>query len=169
MIDNDNPTTPPVARGFFGGGIAVGGGISNLIARNYVAGHDVYGIGVVALNPFDPTDNVIEGNVVEDNGIDILFAPSLAVTTSEGNCFKDNTYTTSAPVDADLEYGCDGIDKPFTPFDVKYPRAPAGLDYRNMTAPGPQTQMPGDLNARPGLLPSQIEFPNVDAIPVPTP
>ena len=155
MIDNDNPTTPPVARGFFGGGIAVGGGISNLIARNYVAGDDVYGIGAVALNPFDP--------------IDILFAPSLVVTTTQGNCFKDNTYTTSAPVDADLECGCDGIDKPFTPFDVKYPRAPAGLDYRDMVAPGPQTQKPGDLNARPGLLPSQIEFPNVDAIPVPTP
>lgn len=169
VIDNDNPDTPPVARGFFGGGIAVGGGISNLIARNYVAGHDVYGIGIVALNPFDPVDNVIEGNVVKNNGIDILFAPSLAVTTTQGNCFKDNTYTTSAPVDVDLEYGCDGVDKPFTPFDVKYPRAPAGKDYRDMPVPGPQTQMPGDLRTRPGLLPGQIEFPNLDGIPVPTP
>ena len=169
VINNDNPDTPPVARGFFGGGIAVGGGMSNLIARNYVAGHSVYGIGIVALNPFDPVDNVIEGNVVKDNGIDILFAPSLTVTTTQGNCFKDNTYTTSAPVDVDLEYGCDGVDKPFTPFDVKYPRAPAGKDYRAMPAPGPQTQMPGDLNARPDLLPSAITFPNIDAIRVPTP
>ncbi len=169
VIDNDNADTPPVARGFFGGGIAVGGGIANLIARNYVAGHDVYGIGIVALNPFDPIDNVIEGNVVENNGIDILFAPSLEVTTTQGNCFKDNIYTTSAPVDVDLEYGCDGFDKAFIPFDVKYPRAPSGKDYRGMPVPGPQTQMPGDLTVRPSPLPAQIVFPNIDAITVPTP
>lgn len=169
VIDNDNADTPPVARGFFGGGIAVGGGIANLIARNYVAGHDVYGIGIVALNPFDPIDNVIEGNVVEDNGIDILFAPSLQVTTTQGNCFRNNTYKTSAPVDVDLEYGCDGIDKEFTPFDVKYPRAPGGKDYRDMPVPGPQIQMPGDLTTRPGSLPAQVAFPNLDEIPVPTP
>lgn len=169
VIDNDNADTPPVARGFFGGGIAVGGGMSNLIARNYVAGHDVYGIGIVALNPFDPVDNVIEGNVLENNGIDILFAPSLSVATTQGNCFADNTYTTSAPVDVDLEYGCDGVDKPFEPFDVKYPRAPAGKDYRDMPVPGPQPTMPGDLTTRPAALPAVMTFPDVAAIRVPSP
>lgn len=169
VTDNDNPDTPPVARGFYGGGIAVGGGASNYIARNYVAGHDVYGIGVVELNPFDPRDNVIEGNVVEDNGVDILFAPSLDATSTLGNCFQDNTYSTSAPVDVDLTYPCDGQDRRFEPFEVRYPRAPAGKDYRDMPVPGPQATMPGDVWAVPAPLPAQVAFPDLDAITVPTP
>lgn len=169
VINNDNPDTPPVARGFFGGGIAVGGGASNYIARNYVAGHEVYGIGVVDLNPFDPKDNIIEGNVLADNGIDILFAPSTEATTTLGNCFQDNTYTTSAPVDVDASYPCDGTSKPFEGFDVRYPRAPQGKDYRDMPVPQAQPTMPGDLMAVPSKLADTVAFPNIDLITVPKP
>lgn len=169
VTDNDNPNTPPVARGFFGGGIAVGGGASNYIARNYVAGHDVYGIGVVELNPFDPTGNTIEGNVVENNTVDILFLPNQTATSSEGNCFAGNTFGTSAPEGIEQLYPCDGADHPFTSFEVLYPRAPQGVDYRSMPTPPAQPTMPGDLRAVPDALPAQPAFPDIDAITVPTP
>ncbi len=169
VLDNDNPNTPPVARGFYGAGIAVGGGVSNYIARNYVAGHDVYGIGVVTLNPFEAEGNTIVGNVLTDNRYDLVYGPSSQVVTSHGNCFAENTFTTAIPEDIEQALPCDGNEHEVTAVDLKYPRAPAGSDYRDMAAPPAQPGMPGDLAARPGPLPAQPQYPDLDAIGVPTP
>lgn len=169
VLDNDNPNTPPVARGFYGGGIAVGGGVKNYIARNYVAGHDVYGIGVVTLNPFEAEGNTIEGNVLADNRYDLVYGPSADVVTSNGNCFADNTFTTAIPAEIEQILPCDGSEHEVPAVDLKYPRAPAGVDYRDMAAPPPQPTMPGDLTLRPEALPAQPQFPDLDAIGVPTP
>ncbi|WP_061963881.1 right-handed parallel beta-helix repeat-containing protein [Demequina aurantiaca] len=166
--DNDNANTPPITRGFFGGGIAIGGGVANYVARNLVTGHDVFGIGVVGFNPFDPEGNVVEGNVLRDNGTDLIYGPSSAVSTSAGNCFQGNDFTTSLPEDIETLMPCDEQDHPLDEVDLRYPRDPAGVDYRTMDAPPAQTTMPGDLTVAPAPLPTEPTFPDLDAITVPS-
>jgi hypothetical protein len=167
VVDNDNPDTPPIARGFFGGGIAVGGGVADYIARNRVSGHDAFGIGVISLNPFDPESNIVEGNVLSDNRLDLVYAPSVAVTTTLGNCFASNEFTASLPGDIETLMPCPGADGPVALEELLLPRAPKGVDYRDMPAPPAQPQMPGDLRTRPGTLPAQPNFPDLASIGVP--
>lgn len=169
VLDNDNPDTPPVARGFYGGGIAVGGGNANYVARNYVSGHDVYGIGVVTLNPFEAQNNTIVDNVVVGNDTDLVYGPSVAVDTSLGNCFAGNTFDVAIPERIEEVLPCDGAEHPVPAVDLRYPRAPSGIDYRDMPAPPAQPTMPGDLTAMPAALPTVPTFPDLDAIQVPNP
>ncbi len=168
VVDNDNPQSPPIPRGFFGGGIAVGGGIANYVARNRVEGHDAFGIGVLTLNPFDPESNVIEGNVVTGNRVDLAYQPSMSVTTTLANCFADNDFGTSIPDGIEGTMPCPGSDVAIDLGELLFPRAPAGVDYRDMPAPGPQPNMPGDLTVRTGPLPTKPTFPNLGLIGVPS-
>jgi hypothetical protein len=167
VVDNDNPDTPPIARGFFGGGIAVGGGVADYIARNRVSGHDAFGIGVITLNPFDPESNIVEGNLLSDNRVDLVYAPSSSVTTSLANCFASNEFTSSIPAAIEEFMPCPGADGPVALEDLLLPRAPRGVDYRDMAAPPAQPQMPGDVRARPAPLPAQPSFPDLASIGVP--
>jgi len=172
VVDNDNPDTPPIERGFFGGGIAIGGGHGDVVARNLVTGHQVYGIGVVTLNPFDPEDNQITGNVLSDNGMDLLYAPSAGVTATAGNCFSDNGFTTSLPEAIETAMPCDDQEHTVDAVDIRYPAAPPGVDYRSMPGPGAQPTMPGSAKALGTLatrLPATVTFPDLDSIRLPTP
>ena len=172
VADNDNPETPPIERGFFGGGIAIGGGHGNLVARNLVTGHQVYGIGAVTLNPFDPEDNQIVGNVLSDNGLDLLYAPSAGVTAAAGNCFAENEFTSSIPDAAESAMPCDGQEHTVDAVDIRYPTAPPGVDYRSMPAPAAQPTMPGspaELKTLAQRLPATPSFPDLDGIGVPAP
>ena len=172
VIDNDNPDTPPIERGFFGGGIAIGGGHGDVVARNLVSGHQVYGIGVVTLNPFNPENNQITGNVLTDNGMDLLYAPSAGVTATSGNCFAENSFTTSIPEAIETAMPCDDQEHTVDAVDIRYPAAPPGVDYRAMAAPAAQPTMPGtaaELGALPDRLPATPAFPDLDSIGLPTP
>lgn len=172
VVDNDNPETPPIERGFFGGGIAIGGGQGNIVARNLVTGHAVYGIGVVTLNPFNPESNQITENVLTDNGMDLLYAPSAGVTATAGNCFAGNEFTSSIPDLIETAMPCDEQEHSVDAVDIRYPTAPPGVDYRSMPAPAAQPTMPGgaeSLEALPERLPSVPAFPDPDSIGLPTP
>ena len=172
VADNDNPDSPPIERGFFGGGIAVGGGHGNLIARNLVTGHQVYGIGIVTLNPFDPEDNQVIGNVLTDNGLDLLYAPSAGVTATAGNCFAGNEFISSIPEAVESAIPCDDQEHTVDAVDIRYPSAPPGVDYRSIAAPAVQPTMPGtasELKALAPRLPATPNFPDLDSIAVPTP
>jgi Periplasmic copper-binding protein (NosD) len=170
VIDNADPDTPAVANGFFGGGIAVGGGTKDVIVRNRVQGHTSYGIGLVSLNPFEPENNRVEGNVLTDNAIDLVYAPSAAVRDAAGNCFTGNTFESSSPLSIETVLPCG------SPATVSYPvpapelaAAPDGVDYRTMRAPDPQPSMPDAATAPAASLPAQPVFPDVAAITVPPP
>lgn len=142
VIDNDDPDTPEIANGFFGGGIAIGGGTRNTIVRNRVEGHDYAGIMLVSLNEFEPSDNRVEGNVLADNAIDLLYAPSAGATNALRNCFAGNTFITSLPEAIETVMPCDGassLGAPPTPPTVS---APDGIDYRTLPAPPAQVTMP---------------------------
>jgi hypothetical protein len=72
--DNDNPNAPEIPQGFFGGGIVIGGGTANLVARNVVRGHAWAGIVIMPLNDLIPMDNEIHGNVSQANGTDLCLS-----------------------------------------------------------------------------------------------
>lgn len=168
VVDNDDPDTPEVPRGFFGGGIVVGGGTEDIVLRNRVEGHPAYGIGLVSLNPFEPENNRVEGNVLADNNIDLLYGPGAEVTDPAGNCFVDNTFISSAPEAIEAALPCEGepaVEYPLA--SVTLPTAPPGVDYRTMSAPDPQPSMPDAATAPAVAVPAQPVFPDLDTITVP--
>lgn len=140
VIDNDDPTAPPIPNGYFGVGIAVGGGTRNVVVHNRVEGNDAAGIAVVALNEFLPLDNRVQANELADNGVDLVYAPAGA-TDDGGNCFVDNRFSTSLPDDIESVLSCTGGGLRGIPL-FSMPAAPQGGDYRDTPPPAPQPSMP---------------------------
>jgi hypothetical protein len=166
VVDNDNPMAPKIAMGFSGGGIAVGGGTRNTILRNRVEGNALMGIGVVSMNEYLPENNRIEGNVLADNGVDLLYAPEGAGDAA-GNCFTGNTFEVSTPEAIETVMSCDESPTLAEVPDFTVPPGGDGPDYRDVPAPGSQTTMPINAFTATG---GAGEVPAVDlaAIRVPT-
>ena len=169
VADNDSADAPAIPEGFFGGGIAIGGGTANTIVANRVSGHPAFGIGVLPLGDFAPERNTVEGNVAEGNALDLAYLPAAGTATTLANCFADNTFTTSHPEGIEGLMPCPGTDAPVTVTTVQLPPAPAGVDYRAIPAPPPQPTMP-DAAAAPAVAASATP-PAVDlaSIVVPEP
>ena len=141
VVDNADPAAPEIMQGFAGGGIAIGGGTKNTVLRNRVEGNAVVGIAVVSLSEFLPLDNRVEGNVLADNGIDLLYGPS-GTSSAEGNCFSGNSFESSSPSDIERVMACDSA-AALGAFDAFVsPESPAGPDYRDVPPPPPQLSMP---------------------------
>jgi nitrous oxidase accessory protein NosD len=168
VVDNDNPAAPEIQEGFFGGGIAVGGGTQNTILRNRVTGHAVYGIGLVSLNQFDPIGNRVEGNVLADNGVDLYFEMQPGDVATFDNCFTLNQFATSMPEDIETVLACDTQAGPFVPRALRPPESPPAVDYRAIPLPPPQPTMSGDVTAIPPTPAAAPDYPDLDAIEVPT-
>lgn len=168
VVANDNPDAPPIARGFFGGGIAIGGGTRNTVVRNRVLDHDVFGIGVMSLGEFSPAGNTVEGNVVEGNGVDLFFEHAAGATSAEGNCFAANAFTTSAPADIEVVLPCGepanlaGV-APTGPAGIAAPPAGDGAIPR----PPDQPNRPGDPARVPAEAAGLPTFPDIATIRVP--
>lgn len=168
VIDNDDPDTPEVPRGFFGGGIVIGGGTEDLVIRNRVQGHPAYGIGLVSLNPFEPENNRVEANVLTDNNIDLYYGPSATVTAPAGNCLVDNVFSSSSPANIEQALPCNATATVSYPVPVPVmPDAPTGVDYRTIAAPDPQPSMPEAATAPAQALPAQPTVPDLATITVP--
>lgn len=147
VVDNAAADAPAVADGFFGGGIAVGGGTADIVLRNRVTGHPSYGIGLVRLGMFTPEANTVRDNVVTGNGIDLLYLPDPTIDHSGANCFAGNTFVTSLPADIESLLTCPGSRRPVGPVAWEQAPPPPGPDYRDVPAPGPQPSMPGAADA----------------------
>ena len=141
VVDNDDPTAPSIPDGYFGGGIAIGGGTRNLILRNRVEGHDRAGIELLSLSDYRPEGNRIEDNVLADNAVDLAFAVAGANDAS-GNCFVGNTFATSVPAAIEDVMPCDAATGPIPGIAPLTLAEPPRVDYRAIPAPGPQPSMP---------------------------
>ena len=141
VVDNDDPGAPRIPDGYFGGGIAVGGGTRNTIVRNRVTGHDRAGIELLDLNGYLPEGNRIEGNVVIDNAVDLLYAVN-GGSGAVGNCFVGNEFTRSLPADIEMLMACDAPERPFAMPTTPQVVEPPAVDFRTIAAPEPQTSMP---------------------------
>lgn len=168
VIDNNDPDTPEIENGYFGGGILIGGGERNTVVRNLVTGNPDTGIGVYTLGRYQPNGNRIEGNVARGNGVDLAYAPH-GQQDAAGNCFTGNIFTTSMPKRIERLLPCDGPARRFaTPQPPRTP-VPPGVDYFDMAAPPPQPTMPAAAMATTGgagKVPPAID---VETIEVPTP
>jgi LPXTG-motif cell wall-anchored protein len=150
------PANGPLA-GYVGIGIAIAGGVDNVILDNEVTGSDRYGIALYPTiqrddPPFSPEGNVVRANVVRDSGV-----ADLAVSTGAGpgNCFVDNAWSTSLPRDIERTYSCgssassrsEGSRRVGGDLAISVPAALARLGdrppYATMPAPPDRPNMPG--------------------------
>ena len=168
VIDNDDPNTPVIPQGFFGGGIAIGGGTKNVISKNLVTGHDAFGIGLIGLADFDPLNNRVEANALSGNALDLYYSPVAAPTDPMGNCFAGNSFTTSAPAEIETVLPCGSTPAALaSPATVALPQAPPGVDYRTITPPASQQGMPDTkVPATPAV--SVFVAPDLAALATPT-
>lgn len=163
---NDDPGAPMIAKGFFGGGIAIGGGTKNLVLRNVVRGNPFVGIGILTLEAYQPDNNRIIGNVATDNGVDLAYAPAGA-KDGAGNCFSDNSYSTSVPAAIESVLPCDGSSS-LASVPALAPRvAPGPVDYRKIEAPSPQATMPPERMTSTGGAGSWVP-PDIDTFGLPS-
>lgn len=122
---------------------------------------------------WNPRDNRVVDNVVEDSRLADIAVGSLEDVSGFGNCFSGNEPETTAPLDLEALAPCDGegdggdwtagpLD--FAPFLAEKP--PAG-DWKTTPVPEPQKNMPDaeDAPARPATgMPPEVDL---DAIEVP--
>jgi plastocyanin len=159
--DNGDPLATRMANGdldvVFGIGIAVIGGLDNVVRANNVIGNSRIGI-AVAPNPaiqtnFWPAErNQILDNIATGNGdSDLAIA---AVPDVGGNCFAGNTFSTSAPSSIEQVAPCAGpatadptIGAPELAEYLDTSNNPPGVDYQQQPLPGPQPNMPDAFDA----------------------
>jgi plastocyanin len=162
-------TTDEVWDVVYGTGIAVVGGVGNRILRNHLPGNALAGI-VIASNPgldghpFPATDNVVRGNTV--NGTRVADLATALVTPSDGNCFADNQYGTSAPLAIEALMPCTGTSTGdananalgITTF-VDVAHLAPGRNYRDTPIPADQPNLPRArlAAARPAGAPLRVD------------
>jgi hypothetical protein len=124
---------------------------------------------------WNPRDNRVVGNDVSDSRLADIAVGSLEDVSQLGNCFADNAFATSAPLDLEALAPCDGegsggdwtagaIDLVALMTAVQPPSG----DYKTTPVPGPQDNMPDadSAPARPATGgPPEIDL---DAIEVPS-
>jgi len=172
VIDNQGVDTPEIPDGFFGAGIAVGGGTTNVVLRNRVEGNLGAGIIVLPLGGYDPAGNEIRENVLDGNGYDLVLRLSAAAGDSSagGNCFTANTFATSDPVDIEGVAPCGASPRSWTPGDYRTPPAPPGRSVRDLPPPPSQPSMPeaATAPARPAVGVPTMPDPARIAVPART-
>jgi hypothetical protein len=166
VADNDDATAPAIPEGFFGSGIAVGGGTRNVILRNRVTGHDRAGIELLKLKDYAPENNRIEGNVLSGNRTDLLFAV-VGSQGAAGNCFDGNDFGSSVPSDIETLMPCGGAARDFAMPESPRSTPPPRVDYRNIPPPAAQESMPSEaIRAAAGA--GAVPTIDLDAITVPS-
>ena len=169
VVENQGVETPEIMEGYFGVGIAVGGGNANLVARNRVEGNVGAGIIVQPLGGYDPSGNVVRDNVLSGNGHDLVLRLTSRSATSwtADNCFSANTFATSDPTDLEQAAPCGASARTWEEGGYLPPVAPPGRDHRDLPPP---PSLPGMADAasapaRPAVgVPT---MPDPDRIPVP--
>jgi hypothetical protein len=122
---------------------------------------------------WNPRDNTVRDNVVEDSRLADIAAGSTEDISQARNCFAGNSFTTSAPRNLETLAPCDGdgsgdwSDGALDLGALIASTHPPSQDYKTSPEPGPQENMPNaaDAPAQPATHPFQK--PDVDAIAVP--
>jgi hypothetical protein len=165
--DNGNVDAPTVAftDPSVGIGIAVNGGLDNLVIGNLIEDQPTYGVAVLPTldrSLWPTAGNEVRDNVVRRSGLADL---ALGAPSAGGDCFAGNEATTSQPPAIELLYPCHGP-RPFpggggsmAPTMEALTRALDGsdgslphLDGGTLGATPQQPGMPGDAAAAPPTL-----------------
>ncbi|GLZ33056.1 hypothetical protein Lesp02_52440 [Lentzea sp. NBRC 105346] len=138
---NAQALTPAQADGAFGLGVGVAGGTKNLLARNLITMNPGMGLALGSAEDLAPLENRFTGNVITNNGTDIVYAAS-ARAPGSGNCFDDGRC-----------YSGPGVVLPKA-------AAPRGIPFNQVAAPPPQPDMPPEA--------APARDPHVDSYSVPS-
>ena len=164
VADNQQASTPEVAYGAFGLGIAVTGGQEDLLRRNLVTGHPVAGIQIGSSEDIPPDGTRVEENELHGNAVDLAYTAS-ARAPGAGLCAAGNTLQTTSPADLLSSWDCTAGGSPRAAgVELPRPAAPSGIPYREVAAPPRQPSMPDDATG-------VAEAPQVDldGVAVPSP
>ena len=180
VTDNGNEETPRRSADWdigFGVGIVAAGGNDNLIVRNRVENNSYAGIALSIFfdqNLWEAHDNTVIENVVSGSEFDLAYVSineEDGTYGSKGNCFSDNTFTTSAPADIETFMPCDGEATNTT--DTAFPNpGPGGdgygvVDHDTMPVPDEQPSMP-DADSAEGVPAGPPPSIDIDSIGVPS-
>jgi plastocyanin len=167
--NNDKTAAIDIAQLAIGSGILVAGGNDNVVSRNLVYDHDLVGIGVTPLpekviSPddkkainFNALRNKVEGNDVHDSrAADLALVSTLDdAKDAGGNCFSDNSFTSSLPPQLERLTPCGASASPAYATDLDRfvqlltATKPGPHDYRKVVLPKPPVLpgMPDPANA----------------------
>ena len=145
--DNANRLAPGRGENF-GVGVLVRGGRRDGLARNRITGHPGAGVLLTASDEAPAAEDSVQGNVLRDNGVDLVLAPRAGQRSSKGSCFAQNRFRTSLPIDIEKVLPCQS-DVPLRVADPALPIAPPGADWRNVRLPAPQPSMPDATTSKP--------------------
>jgi hypothetical protein len=164
VLDNNNPSAPN-NEGFaiaFGNGVVLGGVSHNVVERNLISGHVNAGLVITdypeSENPetkkqesFKPEGNEVRGNTFDGNGFDLAYLTINYASKPFGNCYEDNTFTTSFPDDLETKMPCEpGVDTDLGDLSgilARVTAPPPNVDWKTVPAPPAQEQMPNAAKA----------------------
>jgi nitrous oxidase accessory protein NosD len=166
--DNANPESPAHALGSFGIGIAITGGQGNRIVANRIEANPAGGIVLANAEDIPAIDNVIAGNALAGNGVDVADV-SAPRTPATGNCFGDNSAASSSPAGM-LDIPCPGTTGaagPAGPGALAVVEAPAGMSFLRVPVPPTQPSL-SDVETPPAApLPATVSPPDEAGFTVP--
>jgi Right handed beta helix region len=159
--DNANALAPGRGEGF-GVGVLVRGGRRDGLARNRITGHPGAGVLLTASDEAPAAEDSVQGNVLQDNGVDLALVPRAGQRTSKGSCFAQNRFRTSLPGNIEKVLPCQS-DVPLRIADPTLPAAPPGHDWRHVRLPAPQPSLPDANTAtpKPARRPGRIDVARV--------
>lgn len=166
VVDNDNADAPEIPEGFFGGGIIIGGGLSNLVTSNVVSGHSWAGIAVMTINDVLPADNQVVDNRLVGNQTDLVFlgGPSDVLR----NCFRGNQFVSSLPRAIESVLPCGGAATLAEPVVHRQAAAPRGPSYRDVPHPVRQETMSNPTVRPVSFIIGEPIYPSLAGLIVPT-
>ena len=165
---NQQTATPEQADGGWGIGIGIDGGSDNQFIRNRVAGNSNAGLVITATSDLPPVGNKIVDNTFTGNGVDVGWTfPS--ATRGRGNCLRGNKLRTTVPARLATTASCPQAAKSASPGGSwQMPKAPGGIAFTRIAAPGPQPQFPEATTTGATVVPAVPALPDMAGIPLPS-
>jgi len=166
VTDNDSADAAAAVGQPWGDGIVVSGaGVA--VLRNRVTGHPHAGIWFTGDLSTVPARARIDGNVLADNGIDLLVGSVTGPLSMPGTCFEGNTLTTTSPPSIATEQACGAsVSTGPWPIVVAPDAGQPGRDFRLVPLPPPQPSMPGRTDSSPAPV---DPWPSIDLAAVTAP
>lgn len=159
VIDNNNIEAPFLALTWpsFGNGILVAGGLRNHIEKNVIVNHPNNGI--VLLPNLQENFWLTHGTTIKENIILQSGRADIAASgpISMGNCYSDNSYSTTIPFGLEYFAGCESPVRTMMGGDMSMMMGALAMmmdaklgnfksgDYKSQPVPGLQPEMPEDM------------------------
>lgn len=156
---NNADNAPTNTLNLFGYGIAITGGTNNSVQSNTSDSNNQVGIALLDRDGALPSNNHVKSNNSRSNGVPVGFDLAYIISgqktvMSSGNCFENNSYSSSSVDHIQQVLPCDNAgDGPFPSQGFKVFIIPAAPEYTRISIVNQkQENMPGKMTDIPGTL-----------------